>query len=576
MAAPTSDEPRRILDRYRLEERIAIGGTAEVWRAQDETLGRQVAVKLLHEHLLPDEASRKRIEAEARAAAGLTHPGIVDVYDIAFSDDEAAIVMELVRGRPLSEVVAKRGALPPVEAARICAQVAAALEHAHERGVVHRDVKPGNVLLAPDGRARLVDFGIARQLEENARRLTTAGTVVGTMRYMAPEQLAGEPGDQRTDVYALGATLYEMLAGGPAFDAEAPGALLEQQRRRPPPIEGVPIRLMDICWDALAPDPEARIPSAARFRSLVRSWLESPEATGLTEDAPATGVIAAAGAGPAADRPKGRASRGTTRGSGRPRAARSTTAAPSAGRPRSRPVSQDVRPLAVALVLTVAALLVIALIVSSPGGLSLGLGGGSVGGLPTKAFTASQDARVALADGSPVGAGADMTLPVGEYKGFLYRALIRFDPDWDGVGRVRKVELLLCVTDNVRVKRGPAAGVVIKRNASGDWSEGTATVPSSRNAVTWDSKPQTTDDGAVRWQVPAAARPNACSAIDLTGLYLPAVPHTIGGDGQADFGVTIQSTSDDGASADDANTVEFYSRESGERGPQLIVTYEAG
>ncbi|MBA3778325.1 MAG: serine/threonine protein kinase, partial [Chloroflexi bacterium] len=227
--APTSTgaaEPRRILDRYRLEERLGVGGTAEVWRAEDELLGRMVAVKLLHTHLLPDASSRARVEAEARSAAALTHPGIVGVYDIAMSDDEAAIVLEYVAGEPLNDLLARQGRLAERVAAAIGRQVAEALEHAHERGIVHRDVKPANILVSPDGRARLVDFGIARTLEENAERLTLTGAVVGTLRYMAPEQLDGEPADRQTDVFGLGATLYEMLAGRPPFEASGVAVLL--------------------------------------------------------------------------------------------------------------------------------------------------------------------------------------------------------------------------------------------------------------------------------------------------------------------------------------------------------------
>ena len=218
------DEPL-ILDRYRLVERIALGGTAEVWRAHDEQLDRHVAVKRLHAHLMPDEGSRRRLAAEARAAAGLSHPVIVDVYDIDTEGESPAIVMELVDGESLATRIARDGPLGPPEAARITADVADALYHAHQRGLVHRDVKPGNVLLSADGRTRLVDFGIARSLAESAERLTQVGTVMGTLSAMAPEQLAGGPIGPRTDLYGLGVVLHEALTGRPPYVAATPVAL---------------------------------------------------------------------------------------------------------------------------------------------------------------------------------------------------------------------------------------------------------------------------------------------------------------------------------------------------------------
>lgn len=232
----------------------------------------------------------------------------------------------------------------------------------------------------------------------------------------------------------------------------------------------------------------------------------------------------------------------------------------------------DVRPLLVALALTAGAVLIVAVIVTSPGG--GGPGGGDADGLPTAEFGASQDARIALVDGAQLGAGANPTLPVGEYRGFLYRSLIRFDPDWAGLGRVRRIELRLCASGNDRVRRGADPAVLVRRNVSGDWSEGSESQPSRRNAVTWASAPQTTDEGQVRHGIGGAG--GECETIDITGLYLPAVPDALGGGGAEDLGVTILSASDDGASADPENTVEFHSREAGEQGPRLIVAHEGG
>src|SRR5689334_1595013 len=192
-----------LFGRYRLDERLGQGGMAEVWRAHDEQLGRAVAIKLLHRHLLPDDRSRERFAAEARAVAGLSHPGIVTVHDILVDDTTAAIVLELVDGEPLNEVIARARRIDEVAAAAITAQIAHALQAAHDRGLVHRDVKPANVLLAPDGRARLVDFGIARALDDRESSLTVPGTIMGTLRYMAPEQLNDGAADRATDVFGL-------------------------------------------------------------------------------------------------------------------------------------------------------------------------------------------------------------------------------------------------------------------------------------------------------------------------------------------------------------------------------------
>lgn len=263
-----------VMGRYRLEERLGLGGSAEVWRGVDERLGRPVAIKLLHPHLLPDEAARARFEREARAAAGLSHPGIVAVYDVEATDEGAAIVLELVEGEALSDRLAREGPLPPAEAARIAVELAEALQHAHERGVVHRDVKPGNVLIDAKGRARLVDFGIARVLEAESARVTTAGEITGTLRYLAPEQLAGGKPTAAADIYALGIVLFEMLAGRPAFDAPTPVALVEAQRHPPAEIDGAPPELAAIAFDAMRPDPAQRPVDAGTMAARLREWLD--------------------------------------------------------------------------------------------------------------------------------------------------------------------------------------------------------------------------------------------------------------------------------------------------------------
>ena len=219
---------------------------------------RSVAVKRLHPHLLPDESSRKRLAAEARAAAGLSHPVIVDIYDVDATGDAPALIMELVDGESLSARIARSGPLEPRAAAEIAADIAEALFHAHQRGVVHRDVKPGNVLLASDGGTRLVDFGIAHSLAESAERLTMAGTVIGTMSAMAPEQLAGGPITPRTDLYGIGVVLHEALTGRPPYPGGSPIALADAQRAGPPPMDGIDPTLAGIVAACLAVEPENR------------------------------------------------------------------------------------------------------------------------------------------------------------------------------------------------------------------------------------------------------------------------------------------------------------------------------
>jgi len=290
-----------LFDRYRLQRRIGRGGTADVWQARDERLDRTVAIKALHPHLLPDAASRARFAAEARAAAGLSHPAIVPVYDVIEDTDPPAIVLAFVDGSTLAQRLRHDGAVPAPVAASIAADVAGALAHAHRAGVVHRDVKPGNVLIDRDGRVQLVDFGIARLLADAAARETVAGQVMGTLRYMAPEQLAGASVDERTDLYALGLVLYELLAGHPAFGVTSPAALVDAQRAGPPaPPEGTPPDLANILGELLAVDPDDRPSTAseveARLRAIAIADHDAPTpepTTALEVDTPASGVAAA-------------------------------------------------------------------------------------------------------------------------------------------------------------------------------------------------------------------------------------------------------------------------------------------
>jgi serine/threonine protein kinase len=260
-------------DRYRLVRMIGSGGMGAVWEAEDETLGRPVAVKVLSESLAAGERAVRRFEREAQAAARLSGPYIAAVYDFGRSEGRPYIVMELVRGETLADRLAREGPLPPQEASRIAAQVAEALEEAHRAGIVHRDVKPGNVMLTPAGDVKVMDFGIAAAAW--AERVTTSGLVLGTPSYLAPEQARSEKTTPASDVYALGAMLYEMVAGRPPFVAESPVALaLAHVREDPRPLdqvaEGVPPNLASASMAALAKDPAERPPSAAAFAAMLR------------------------------------------------------------------------------------------------------------------------------------------------------------------------------------------------------------------------------------------------------------------------------------------------------------------
>jgi serine/threonine-protein kinase len=267
------NDEKLVLNRYLLQKRIALGGSAEVWHARDRKLNRAVAVKRLHAHLLPDAASRRRLASEARAAARLAHSGIVEIYDVDTEGEMPVLVMELVDGESLAARLDRDGPLPADEAARIAADVADALYHAHRQGIIHRDVKPGNVLLGRDGTTRLVDFGIAHSLAEAAERLTLDGSVVGTPRYMAPEQLTDGAIGPRTDLFGLGLLLHEMLTGRTPFKATAPVALAEEQATGPPRIHGIEPPLAALIAACLEPEPEKRPVHAGAVASGLRSWL---------------------------------------------------------------------------------------------------------------------------------------------------------------------------------------------------------------------------------------------------------------------------------------------------------------
>jgi serine/threonine protein kinase len=264
------------LDRYELRERIGAGGTARVYKAYDTTLEREVAIKVLYEHLAEDAAFQERFEREAKLVAAFNHPNIVQVYDFSAQKqfDRAIyyMVMSYIPGHTLRqelERAAERGErLPFSRILSIMRHIASALGYAHAHGMVHRDVKPGNILIRPDGTAVLTDFGIARMIRSD--RLTQQGVTSGTPTYMSPEQAAGEAGDSRSDLYALGIILYEMLSGSPPFDDDSNLSVMLKHMQTPvptlPPVDGLNTeQISRFIGRALAKDPAQRFQSADQF-----------------------------------------------------------------------------------------------------------------------------------------------------------------------------------------------------------------------------------------------------------------------------------------------------------------------
>jgi eukaryotic-like serine/threonine-protein kinase len=246
--------------RYRLVTRIGAGGMATIYRGRDETLERDVAVKVLHPHLAEDDVLQQRFRTEARHAAALLHPNIVNVFDQG-GGSVPYIVMEHVDGPSLRDVLLARGRLSPGETLTVIEAVCAALARAHATGLVHRDIKPENILVAPDGTPKVADFGIARAVAETT--LTQTGTLIGSVDYMAPELVTGQEATPASDQYAVGVLLFELLTGRKALTGDTPAAVAARHTREriPPPSQFVtdaPRALDKVVARATAPDPRKR------------------------------------------------------------------------------------------------------------------------------------------------------------------------------------------------------------------------------------------------------------------------------------------------------------------------------
>src|SRR5213082_843739 len=250
--------------RYRIERKLGAGGMADVYLAEDQELGRRVAIKILDDRHAADDSFIERFRREAKNAAGLSHPNIVAIYDRGEAEGTYYIAMEFLEGRSLKELIVGRGPAPIKVTIDYARQILAALAAAHKQGIVHRDIKPHNVLVGPEGRLKVTDFGIARS---GASQMTEVGSIIGTAQYLSPEQAKGAPVDQRSDVYSVGIVLYEMLTGQVPFTGDTPLeiAMKHLSEVPVPPSElrdEVPEDIDMVTLRALAKDPEDRYQTA--------------------------------------------------------------------------------------------------------------------------------------------------------------------------------------------------------------------------------------------------------------------------------------------------------------------------
>ena len=273
-------EPDTMVDaRYRILRKLGSGGMADVYMAEDQQLGRRVALKVLHRRFAEDEQFVERFRREASSAAGLSHPNVVAIFDRGEWDGTYYIAMELVVGRTLKDIVREKGPAPPEAAVDVTLQILRAARYAHKHGIVHRDIKPHNVLIDEDGRVRVADFGIARA---GTSDITETGSVMGTAQYLSPEQAQGRPVDARADLYAIGIVLYELLTGQVPFDADSPVTVaLKQVSEMPvPPAElvpAIPPALDAVVLHALEKEPDRRWQNADEFIAALETARAEPQ-----------------------------------------------------------------------------------------------------------------------------------------------------------------------------------------------------------------------------------------------------------------------------------------------------------
>ncbi|MBI2407321.1 MAG: serine/threonine protein kinase [Gemmatimonadetes bacterium] len=285
-------------NRYRVLRRIGSGGMADVYLVEQETLGRPLVLKVMHAHLARDPEMRERFRREAEAAARLVHPLICVPFDYGEVGEMVYLIMPHLSGGGLADVLSTAHIMPPVRVAEVGAQIATALDHAHRHGVVHRDVKPDNVLFDEDGNAYLTDFGIATA--QFHARLTASGRAMGTPHYMAPEQAMGRTIDGRADLYAMGVMMYECLVGFPPFDAADAFAVgYKQVHEAPVPVRDVnsdvPEELAAIVMRCLEKTPEARYQRGADLAAALDAWLHTtgtPRQSGVRGRTPVSGTAA--------------------------------------------------------------------------------------------------------------------------------------------------------------------------------------------------------------------------------------------------------------------------------------------
>ncbi|CAN5660807.1 Stk1 family PASTA domain-containing Ser/Thr kinase [soil metagenome] len=278
--------------RYEVLGRAGAGGMAEVYRARDELLGREVALKVLSERFAQDSSFVERFRREAQSAANLSHPNIVSLYDYGSDDGAYFIVMEYIDGHALSDIIASEAPLLPERAADIASDVAGALQRAHAADLVHRDIKPGNIMITSTGQTKVTDFGIARALGRGDQTMTQTGMVIGTASYLSPEQAQGNPVDARSDVYSLGCVLYEMLTGRVPFSGDTPLSIVYKHVREEPQPPSrlnsdVPAELDAIALKAMAKNPDNRYSGASEMQADLQRFLSGQKvlATPLLNEA---------------------------------------------------------------------------------------------------------------------------------------------------------------------------------------------------------------------------------------------------------------------------------------------------